>query len=88
MGTKNLLLAAALSGLAFAAYAEDTGKAAAPKDAASVEGQCHGINACKGKSACHSEKNGCAGENSCKSKGWLKTTEKECKAKKGTLKKS
>lgn len=87
MGTKNLLMAAAISGLAFAASAEDT-KSAAPKEAPAVEGHCMGINACKGKSACHSEKNGCAGENSCKSKGWLKTTEKECKEKKGTFKKS
>ena len=89
MVSKNLLLAAALSGLAFAATAEDAAKTVAPaKDAKAVEGQCHGINSCKGTSACHSEKNSCAGTNACKAKGWLKTSEKVCKDKKGTFKKA
>lgn len=45
--------------------------------------QCHGINACKGKSACHAKDHACAGRNACKGKGWLPSTEKECKAKGG-----
>jgi hypothetical protein len=45
--------------------------------------QCHGINACKGKSACHTKSHACAGRNNCKGQGWLPSTEKECKAKGG-----
>ena len=86
MDTKNLLIVAALSGLAFSAAANET--ATKPAAAKAVEGQCSGINSCKGTSACHSEKNSCAGTNACKGKGWLKTSEKECKDKKGTFKKA
>lgn len=89
MDTRNLLLAAALSGLAFAASANEAAKTTTPtKEATAVEGQCHGVNSCKGTSACHSEKNSCAGTNACKGKGWLKMSEKDCKTKKGTFKKA
>jgi hypothetical protein len=89
MEVKNLLLAAALSGLAISASANEAAKPAAAKDVKEVvEGQCHGMNSCKGTSACHSEKNSCAGTNACKGKGWLKTSEKDCKTKKGTFKKA
>lgn len=89
MDSKKVFLAAALSGLAFAACAKDGAKTTTPvKEVTSVEGECHGINSCKGTSACHTESNSCAGTNSCKGKGWLKTSEKECKDKKGTFKKS
>lgn len=89
MDTKNLFLAAALSGLAMSSMANEAAKTAAPtKEEKSQEGQCHGINSCKGTSACHSEKNSCAGTNACKSKGWLKTSEKECTTKKGHFKKA
>jgi hypothetical protein len=89
MDSRNLLLAAALAGLALTATANDATKSAAPaKEVKAVEGQCHGVNSCKGTSACHSEKNSCAGNNTCKAKGWLKTSEKECKEKKGTFKKA
>ncbi|MDD4973536.1 MAG: hypothetical protein PHY93_04255 [Bacteriovorax sp.] len=89
MDSRNLLLAAALSGLALSATAADVAKAVAPQqEAKAIEGQCHGINSCKGTSACHSEKNSCAGTNACKAKGWLKTSEKVCKEKKGTFKKA
>lgn len=60
------------AGLSATAQAADTDKV-----------QCHGINACKGKSACHTKANACAGRNSCKGKGWLYTTAKECKDKGG-----
>lgn len=90
MDSRNLLLAAAFSGLALTAAAND---AKAPKEAAKeakeakvVDGKCFGINSCKGTSACHSEKNACAGQNSCKGKGWMKSSEKDCKDKKGTFK--
>jgi len=87
MDSKSLLLVAALSGLAFAATANETSKPKAQeKETVMIEGECHGINSCKGTSACHSEKNSCAGTNSCKGKGWLKTSKKDCVAKKGTFK--
>lgn len=87
MDSKNLLLAAALSGLALTASANDAAKKAeAPKEAKEVEGKCMGVNSCKGTSACHSEKNSCAGTNSCKGQGWMKMTEKACKEKKGKFK--
>ena len=87
MDSKNLLLAAALSGLALSASATEATKTTAPAKE-EISGQCYGMNSCKGTSACHGEKNACAGKNSCKGKGWLKTSEKECKDKKGTFKKS
>jgi hypothetical protein len=47
--------------------------------------KCAGVNECKGKAACAGGGNSCAGQNSCKGKGWVETTEKECKDKKGTV---
>lgn len=87
MDSKSLLLAAAISGLAFSAVAtEKTKGPIETKEETTVKGECHGANSCKGTSACHTATNSCAGTNSCKGKGWLKTTEKDCKAKKGTFK--
>lgn len=89
MEKKNLFLAAAVAGLSLASanlLAAD--KAAPKKDATAVEGECHGINACKGQGACGGKSHSCAGKNECKGQGWLKTTEKECKEKKGEFKKS
>ena len=92
MNSKNLLIIAALSGFTLVSATAEEGKSVATK-AAKVEsseatGQCAGVNSCKGTSACHSEANSCAGTNSCKGKGWIKTSEKECKAKKGTFTKA
>lgn len=48
--------------------------------------KCQGINACKGKGACHSKENACAGKNGCKGKGWTNVqTEKECTDKGGKV---
>lgn len=52
--------------------------ATASADEAKVE--CHGVNACKGQSACKSADNACKGQNSCKGKGFLELTQKECDA--------
>ena len=88
MDSKNLLLAAAIAGLALSANAEEKTKEAKPSKASQdIQGQCSGVNSCKGTSACHSEANSCAGTNSCKGKGWLKMSQKDCKAKKGVFKK-
>ncbi|TMA79363.1 MAG: hypothetical protein E6J72_11540 [Deltaproteobacteria bacterium] len=46
---------------------------------------CAGINSCKGQGACAGAGNSCAGENSCKGKGIIKSTEKECQEKGGTV---
>lgn len=47
---------------------------------------CYGINACKGKSDCHTAKNSCSGKNSCKGQGWKLLTQEECKTGGGTVK--
>jgi hypothetical protein len=82
MSTKGALIAAMAAGLFTAggpllANAGDSDKV-----------QCQGVNSCRGKGACHSASNGCAGQNGCKGKGWVQMTEKECKAKGGTIAKS
>lgn len=59
-------------GVAPLAHAEDAAK-----------GECHGINACKGKGECGAAGHGCAGKNECKGKGWVTTTKAECDAKHG-----
>ncbi len=46
---------------------------------------CLGINECKGKSLCHTEKHACAGQNSCKGEGWLDVTAAACTAAGGKI---
>ncbi len=46
---------------------------------------CLGINECKGKSLCHTEKHSCAGQNACKGQGWLDVTSADCTAKGGKI---
>ena len=41
-------------------------------------GQCHGVNACKGKGECSTASHDCAGENSCEGKGWIKMSQAQC----------
>jgi hypothetical protein len=79
MTTKGALIAAMAAGL----FGASTPLIASAADSDKV--QCQGVNACKGKSACHGPNNACAGQNSCKGKGWIQTTEKECKAKGGKV---
>lgn len=95
MKKNSLLLGAALGGLMFAGAscgkpasdAPDSGaKAKADPGASGALGQCHGINECKGKGACHTKTHDCAGKNSCKGKAWLKMSKADCDAKKGTFK--
>lgn len=80
---KEILLAAALTGLMTMSHAEE--KKSSDK-AQEVVGECLGVNSCKSQGAC-AGKNDCAGKNECKGKGWVKKTEKECKELKGTFKK-
>ena len=77
MTTKGAFIAAMAAGL-FSASAPLVASAA---DSDKVH--CQGVNACKGKSGCHTASNACAGQNGCKGKGWVEMTEKECKAKGG-----
>jgi hypothetical protein len=82
--TKNIILAAALVGVVSVAQAKD---AAAASTAKAPQGECHGVNACKGKGDCGGKDgNGCKGTNACKGKGWVTLAEKDCKAKKGKWK--
>jgi hypothetical protein len=76
---RGALIAALAAGL----FGAGTPLVASAADAAKV--RCQGINACKGKSACHSAANACAGQNGCKGKGWIEATEKECKDKGGKV---
>ena len=41
---------------------------------------CYGINACKGKSDCHTAKNSCSGKNACKGQGWKFLGLEDCKS--------
>jgi hypothetical protein len=79
MTTKGALIAAMAAGLLGAAAP----LVANAGDDAKVH--CQGVNSCKGKGSCHSAANGCAGRNGCKGKGWVELSEKECKAKGGTV---
>jgi len=49
------------------------------------DGECHGMNACKGQGDCGSKDYSCAGNNSCKGQGWKKMSEEDCKKAKGTF---
>lgn len=70
--------------LAFAAAALiSTTAAVGTAQAEEAKGKCHGVNACKGKTACATAEGACAGTNSCKGKGWLPMSEKECTDKNG-----
>jgi uncharacterized membrane protein len=79
MTTKGALIAAMAAGLLGAA----TPLVAGAADSDQVK--CFGVNACKGKGACHGAGNGCAGQNACKGKAWIMMSEKECKAKGGKV---
>lgn len=83
MKKSGLFFTAAVGGLMFAATCSP--QAEKPK-AEAVKGECHGINSCKGQGACGGKDHSCAGQNACKGQGWLKMTEEECNAQKGTFK--
>lgn len=96
---KVLLVTAALSGLSIGlVYADssDKGKVHGPETESSpstenmkgkvIDGECHGINSCKGKGSCRGTANECAGKNTCKAKGWLKMAKDECEKEKGEFK--
>jgi hypothetical protein len=49
--------------------------------------QCHGVNACKGKSECGTARNSCHGQNACKGQGWVTMSAQDCTAKGGKVQK-
>ena len=76
MSQKSILLGAALSGLLIASGCAHSMDSMSGGEMA--KGQCHGVNACKGKGDCSSATHDCAGENSCEGKGWLKMSKADC----------
>lgn len=48
-----------------------------------AKGKCHGVNSCKGKTACATAEGACAGTNSCKGRGWLVMDKASCEDKGG-----
>jgi len=81
MKKTSLFMGAALAGLALAGGVS----AKEAKDKAK-EGECHGINGCKGQGDCGNKEHSCGGKNACKGQGWKKMTEAQCKEKKGKFK--
>lgn len=84
MDKTTLLVTAAMTGFMLAACkpTEQVGE----QSNEPVYGECYGINSCKGKGACGTEKHSCAGQNSCKGQGWVKETKGDCETKKGSWK--
>ncbi len=82
--TNKALLAAAVAGLlnamstGFVSAADKANDA--PKDV-----ECMGVNACKGKSSCHTATHSCGGANACKGKGWVKVSKEVCDQLGGTV---
>ncbi len=82
---KSLLTSAALTGLLLAAGCAHQGGGGGydgyggyGSGAQAALGQCHGVNACKGKGECSTAIHDCAGENSCEGKGWIKMSKSMC----------
>lgn len=81
MKKTNLLMASALAGLTMAGVVS-----AHEGEKHDKQGECHGINGCKGQGDCSGKGNGCAGKNACKGQGWKKMTKSDCDKKKGKFK--
>ena len=80
---KATIVTAALAGLMMAGCASG----AKTTDSSSVaQGECHGVNSCKGQGECGGAGHSCAGKNSCKGQGWLKLSKAACDAKGGQFK--
>ena len=72
-----MLLSAAITGmLAVSGCAHN--KADTSEATTAAEGECHGINSCKGEGDCGGKGHSCAGKNTCKGQGWKKMSEADC----------
>lgn len=80
MKKSNLLIGAALAGLTMSL------SACSEPAAQANEGQCHGVNSCKGQGECSGKGHECGGQNECKGQGWNKSTEAACAEQKGEFK--
>ncbi len=85
MNKTTILTAAALTGLMMAGCSSVT-KSTSDSSSAVTQGECHGVNSCKGTGDCGGAGYSCAGKNSCKGKGWVKLSKTDCDAKGGTFK--
>ncbi len=79
---KKVLLAAALTGLFVAGCSTGGGSS----NSSVASGECHGINACKGKGECGGSGHACGGKNACKGQGWVKLSKADCEGKGGKFK--
>ena len=87
MESKKILIGAAFSGLLLVGcHNKNKDSSSSIMAKKEVKGQCHGINACKGKGECGSKTHDCGGKNACKGQGWIKMTKKDCDAKGGQFK--
>ncbi|MCF6198513.1 MAG: hypothetical protein L3J67_03790 [Hyphomicrobiaceae bacterium] len=64
-----------VAGAAAPVMAGDMGHGAAGKNV-----HCHGVNVCKGKTACKTAGNACKGQNGCKGKGFVAVSADACAA--------
>jgi len=81
------LVGAALAGMLVAAGCSSKSEVKSSTGGArAVMGECHEINACKGKGECGGAGHMCAGKNACKGKGWLKMSKHDCAKKGGKFK--
>ena len=79
---KTAIVTAALAGLVLAGCATGGNSS----DPSLAKGECHGVNACKGKGDCGGAGYSCAGKNACKGQGWVKLTKVDCDLKGGKFK--
>ena len=84
MKTRGMLLASAAATL-FVAGGAGMANAAHHEDSHEAKVECHGVNGCKGQSACKTAESECSGQNSCKGKGFLKLTQEECEKAKAEM---
>ena len=77
MKLSNVLLTAAISGIALGAAAcshqDQPANSASSTASTAAKHACKGQNDCKGQGGCKTDKNACKGQNDCKGKGGCKT---------------
>lgn len=75
-----------LSNIAIATAAASMFAMAVPMTASAGEDnvQCHGVNSCKGTSACKTANSSCKGLNACKGQGFLELSKADCDDQGGT----
>ena len=82
------IAAAAMMAAAPVSFADEHAESHVGQGSSADLGECHGVNACKGQSACATADSACKGHNGCKGEGFAKTTAAACEEKGGEFKKS